>query len=146
MAATKQLVRVRTHEINTGTVDVPVWTPIKGINSTSHSESSTDAETTDYDSGGHPEHMVAERGESWTLSGHKLIDSATGAGDPGQEAVETASRTMGPDSLDQFRWTYPGGKTETFMASAKVTKPGGGNNDPMTWSATLRVSGEPTLA
>lgn len=146
MAATKQLVRVRTHEFNTGTDAVPAWTPIKGITSTSHSDASSDVDTTDYDSMGISEHMVAERGESWTISGKKLIDAADGTGDPGQEAVEALAREVGVPSIGQFRFTYPGGATETFYASAKVTKPGGGNNDTMSWSVVLRVSGAPTLA
>lgn len=127
-----------------GTAD-DTWTQIKGLNSSSHSDASSDADTTGFDSDGANEHMVAERGESWTLAGHKLIDSATGDLDPGQEAVEDLATEVGPDSLGFFKIEYPGGATEIFKASAKVTKPGGGHNDTATWQAVLRVSGVPTF-
>lgn len=146
MAVTKFLARDLDIEINTGTIGSPVWTPIGGLNSLTHSPSSTDAETTDFDSGGHSEHMKAERGESWTLAGFSLEDVADGARDPGQAAVETLANALGLASLGQFKITSPGGNTATFMASAEVTRAGGGNNDPAAWQAVVRVSGEVTYA
>lgn len=146
MAITKFLARDLNIDINTGTIGAPVWTPIKGLNTLTHSPSSTDAETTDFDSNGNPEHMKAERGHQWTLAGYALEDVADGSRDPGQAAVETLAKAMGLASLGQFRTTSPGGNTGTFMASAEVTQPGGGNNDTATWQAVLRVSGEVTYA
>lgn len=146
MAVTKFLARDLSIDINTGTEAAPVWTPIKGINSLTHSPSSSDAETTDFDSNGRSEHMKAERGDSWTLSGFALEDVATGARDPGQLAVETLGRAVGLASLDQFRLTSPGGNTATFSASAEVTTAGGGNNDPASWQAVIRSSGPITYA
>lgn len=152
MAVTKFLSRSMKFFISTGagTDTIPgtaddVWTQIKGLNSKTHADASADAETTGDDSDGANEHMVAERGESWTLAGHKLIDTATGDLDPGQEAVEDLAREVGPASLGYFKIEYPGGSTEIFQASAKVTKPGGGHNDPATWQAVLRVSGVSTF-
>lgn len=118
---------------------------IKGLNSRTHSDSSVDAETTGDDSDGLNEHMVAERGESWTIAGHKLLDTATGDQDPGQEAVETLAREVGPASIGYFKVEYPGGAEELFAASAKLTRPSGGHNDPASWSVTLRQSGPSTF-
>lgn len=152
MAVTKFLSRAMKFYISTGagvdtirgTVD-DVWTQIRGLNSKTHADASADAETTGDDSDGASEHMVAERGESWTLAGHKLLDTVTGDRDPGQQAVETLATEVGSDSLGFFKIVYPGGDIEIFQASAKVTKPGGGHNDTATWQAVLRVSGVPTF-
>ena len=146
MAITKFLARDLTIEINTGSVGFPVWTAIKGLNTLTHAPSSTDAETTDFDSNGAAEHMKAERGETWTLAGFSLEDVTTGNRDPGQQAVESLALAVGLTSLGQFRITSPGGNTATFMASAEVTRAGGGNNDPATWQAVVRVSGAVTYA
>jgi len=146
MAITKFLARDLTIEINTGSVGSPTWTHIGGLNTLSHSPSSTDAETTDFDSDGVPEHMKAERGDSWTLAGMALEDVSNGDRDPGQAAVEALALFMGPASLGQFRITSPGGNTDTFMASAEITRPGGGNNDPATWQAVVRCSGAHAFA
>lgn len=146
MAITKFLARDLTIEINTGSIGSPVWTAIKGLNTLTHAPSSTDAETTDFDSNGAAEHMKAERGETWTLAGFSLEDVTTGDRDPGQQAVEALALTVGLASLGNFRITSPGGNTATFMASAEVTRAGGGNNDPATWQAVVRVSGTVTYA
>lgn len=153
MAVTRFLARMLSIDISTGagtdtisgTAD-DTWTPINGLNSLTHSDSSVDADTTGFDSDGHEESMVAQRGESWTLAGFKLLDTATGDQDPGQQAVEELAREIGPDSVGYFRLTYPGGGTEIFAGTAKFTKPGGGNNDPAAWSVALKVTGAPTYA
>lgn len=146
MAVTKFLARDLDIEINTGTIGSPTWTAIGGLNSLTHSPSSTDAETTDFDSDGRAEHMKAERGDSWTLAGFTLEDVATGDRDPGQAAVETLGKALGLSSLGQFRISSPGGNTITFMASAEVTLAGGGNNDAAAWQAAITVSGDVTYA
>lgn len=150
MALTKFLARDLTIEVSTGvgtdtiagTTD-DTWTPIKGLNSLTHSPGSSDVDTTDFDSDGHAEHMKAERSESWALAGFSLEDVTTGARDPGQLAVETLGRAMGPASLGWFRITSPGGNRIVFQASAEVTLAGGGNNDAAAWEVSLTVSGEP---
>lgn len=146
MAITKFLARDLTIEINTGTIAAPVWTGIGGLNTLTHSPSSSDADTTDFDSNGREEHMKAARGDSWTLAGFHLEDVAAGTRDPGQAAVETLGQALGITSLGQFRITSPGGNTITFMASAEVTLHGGGNNDAASWQAALKVSGAVTYA
>ncbi len=126
-----------------GTAD-DTWTEIKGLNNISHSDASVDADTTGFDSEGVEESMVAQRGESWTIAGFKLLDTTTGDGDEGQEAVETLSRQIGPASVGYFKIVYPGGGNEIFAGTAKFTKPGGGNNDPAGWSVALKVTGAVT--
>lgn len=142
MAVTKFLARDITIEVE----DSPsVFIAIGGIESLTHSPSSEQADTTDFDSNGRAEHFIAQRGDEWTLSGYAKEDVATGDRDPGQEVVETLARQVGPDaSLGTFRITSPGGNVLDFQASAEVTLSGGAHNDPAAWSAKLTVSGDQT--
>src|SRR6185369_4091947 len=119
MAVTKFLARDLTIEIATGGSGGG-YIPVKGLNTLTHSPSSTDAETTDFDSEGHSEHMKAERGDSWTLAGFTLEDVLTGTRDPGQAAVESLAKELGLGSLGAFRITSPGGNKLDFSASAEV--------------------------
>lgn len=119
---------------------------VKGLNSLTHSPSSTDADTTDFDDQGHETHLKAARGESWTLAGFRLEDVANGVRDPGQAAVEEIAQAIGLDSLATFKITSPGGNSIVFRATAEVTLPGGGNNDAAAWQATVKVSGKSTFA
>lgn len=141
MPVTKVLARSTKAEINTGTDASPIWTEIKGLNTIGPEPKMSEADTTAFDSNGRDEHLVASRGMSLTLEGFRYEDEATGARDPGQQAVETLGDAVGTASLGQFRLTSPGGRTWTFKASADVTPMGGGNNDASSWSAKLTVSG-----
>jgi hypothetical protein len=146
MAVTKFLARDLSIAIQVAGTGGNEFIPIKGLNSLTHSPSSTDAETTDFDSEGRSEHMKAERGDSWTLAGFTLEDVLTGDRDPGQAAVEDLAKERGLDSLGTFRITSPGGTTATFQASAETTLAGGGNNDAAAWQAVVRISGDITYA
>lgn len=155
MAITKFLARDLSIAISTdpgtdtisGTTD-DTWTPINGLNSLTHAPSTSRADTSAFDSNGRDEHLVASRGETWTLAGFALEDVSGGAGagdrDPGQEAVEASSKLVGPAGMAFYRITSPGGNVIIFEASAEVTLMGGGHNDAAAWQAVLQVNGEPT--
>lgn len=117
------------------------WIEIKGVNSLTHSPSSTDADTTDFESEGHDQHLKASRGDTWTIQGFALEDVVTGDRDPGQAAVEALAVLVGPAAMGLFRVTSPGGNTITFEASAEVTLSGGSTNDASAWGCTLKVNG-----
>ena len=144
MAVTKFLARDLTIEVRDAADTA--WLPIGGLNSLTHSPSTARADTTDFDSNGRAEHIVAQRGESWTLAGFALEDVATGDRDAGQLRVEELGRARGLNATGSFRITSPGGNTITFDASAEVTIAGGGHNDAAAWNAALEVSGEPVYA
>jgi hypothetical protein len=144
MAVTKFLARDLTIEIASAGSGGG-YVEIHGLNTLTHSPSSSDAETTDFDSDGRAEHMKAERGDTWTLAGFTLEDVLTGDRDPGQAAVEALAQEVGLDSLGAFRITSPGGNTLDFQASAEVTLAGGGNNDAAAWQCVIRVSGPITF-
>lgn len=122
------------------------YIPIKGLNSITHSPTSTDAETSDFNSEGRSEHLKAERGDSWTCAGFTLEDVITGERDPGQARVEAVAQIVGPAALVPFRLTSPGGNTIEFVGSVEVTLSGGGTNDASQWQAVVRASGAITFS
>jgi len=144
MAVTKFLARDLTIEVRDA--GDTAWVAIGGLNSLTHSPATSRADTTDFDANGREEHIVAQRGESWTLSGFAMEDVGTGARDAGQERCETLAKVQGLAAMGSFRLTSPGGNTITFDASVEVTLAGGGHNDAAAWQASLTVSGDPVYA
>lgn len=144
MAVKKVLARDWVASINTGTYVSPVWVEIKGLSTLTFSNGKNDADTTDFNSDGWEEHIVASRNAELAIEGMYLEDPSDGSRDPGQEAVETLSETMGNDSLGDFKLVSPGGTGKRFYASAQIGDVGGGNDDPTSWGATLTRSGQST--
>jgi hypothetical protein len=140
MAVTKFLARDLTFEIAED-ASGDDWLEVKGLQSLVHAPSSTDADTSDFESEGHDEHLKASRGDTWTITGFYLEDVLTGERDEGQVAVEALSRLVGPAAMGIFRVTSPGGNTITFTGSAEVTLHGGSTNDAAAWNATIKTSG-----
>ncbi len=145
MAITKFLARDLTFEVATDSSGSD-FIEVKGLHSLTHSPSSTDADTSDFESGGHDEHLKAARGDTWTITGFTLEDVVTGERDPGQAAVEALAQLVGPAAEGTFRITSPGGNTITFRASAEVTLAGGATNDAAAWNATVKTSGAMSFA
>lgn len=114
---------------------------IKGINSFTIGMTKNDADTTSFEDGGNETHLVASRGQEFTLDGYRLEDVDTGERDPGQQLVEVLATLIGPPSIGEFVIVYPSGWEQPFTGSVSVTPAGGGNNDPNAWSVTLTVSG-----
>lgn len=140
MAATKYLARDLVIEVSDGSE----YVVIGGLNSLTHSPSTTRADITEFDSNGHDEHIVASRGETWTLAGFAVEDVNTGERDEGQLIVEVLGRQIGTLAWGYFRITSPGGNQIVFQATAEVTLAGGGHNDASQWQAVLTVTLEPT--
>lgn len=146
MALVKILARHLSPELNTGTVALPVWTPIGGLNSLTFSTTKTDTDDTDFDSDGWAEHKVAQRANSISFAGFYKEDPVTGDRDAGQEALIALADAVGYDSLKQFRITTPGGNVTVYDVSARVDAPaGGGLNDNSGFNGELTVSGKPVF-
>ena len=142
MAATKWLTRDGEFEVAPAAGSGgPAYIPIGGISSASWSPKTTEADGTDFDSAGHPEQIVAERGEEYTISGFHLEDVGTGTRDAGQARMEVIGAAIGLTSVGTFRWTSPGGNIKTFDGTVEITGPGGGNNDNASWSAKIHMTG-----
>lgn len=133
-------------DINTGTIDTPVWTPVGGLNNWSPSPSVNRADTTKFAQNGRQSHLPASIGYSFTFSGFRQVDESTGNRDAGQLACEALMTQLGPDGLTTFRHSRAGGKVSTFLGSCVVTDGGGGNDDPDAWSVEITVSGDITTS
>lgn len=148
MAVTKVLARGFDFEVDDG-LETSSFLAIGGINTFSVSPSKNDAETTDFDSEGWAEHLVASRGLEIELEGYYMEDEEDGTRDEGQERIEEVAELIGAESIVPFRMTTPGGTTIAMNVSVNAspfgTSTGGGNDDPAGWSATLVVSGKPTI-
>lgn len=138
----EMLARDYTFEVNDGTIAVPDWVQIGGLNTWSHSPSSGDADTTKHVDGGRRSHMKASRGDEFTLSGFRSLNDDLSARDPGQLICEAWAASVGRSSRKQFRITEDdSAETKVFMATAEVTQGGGGNDDPSAWSLKITVTG-----
>lgn len=146
MAVTEIVMQDVDAEINTGTIAVPVWTQIGGITGITPSPSTTRANTHNFDTPGRNRHRVVRRGDSFTIAAQRQEDESDGSRDPGQEAIEAAGRAYGTAAEKQYRFTFPGGGTMTFVATAEVTPFGGGTDDVANWQAVLEVTGDVTVA
>lgn len=123
------------------------WLPILGVNTFTKSTDAETAETTDFQSQGQAQSEKMELSKTLQLQGSRLKDPTTGAGDPGQVAVETLADRLGPASLGGVRFAAPGDTTwEVWTAHVSMGDEGGGNNDKTSWEATFTRSGASTTA
>lgn len=121
------------------------WKLMGGINTFTISNDKEDTDTTDFNSGGYSEHIVAGRSNEVSFEGFYIEDMATGDRDEGQAAVESYADLIGPDAITQVRLTSPGGKVRQFFGSFGVGDIGGGNNDATSWGANFTPSGPPVV-
>ena len=140
MAKTKFLARDLVLQVKIAST----YTAVGGLNTLTHSPSTERADTTGFDENGRPTHIVAQRGDSWALAGHALVDVGTGEKDAGQDYIEASAREVGTAAEEQYRITDPGGNYIEFMATAEVTNPGGGHNDAASWAANIEITGDVT--
>ena len=144
MPKVKVLARNWLIEINNGTDVVPEWVRIGGITSFTLSNDKEDTDTTDFDSGGYGDHIVAGRSFEISFEGFFLEDPTDATRDPGQQAVENLADKIGYESLGQFRMTSPSGLAKVYRGSVGVGDVGGGVTDATSWGATVTVAGRPT--
>src|SRR5690625_3365876 len=120
------------------------WIEIEAIQTIGHTPTKTDADTGHFQAAGRARHIVAERGDEFTLECVYLVDPDTGAIPEGHQALRDLGAKIGYNSIGRFRITGPGGGGVEFDASATVGQPSGGSNDATTFSTTLTVTGEET--
>lgn len=143
MSLGKQLARLFDFEI----YDDTDYVEIGGVTNFSPSTEKNDADTTDFDSEGWLEHIVASRGLSFEIEGYHIEDEEDGSRDGGQEALENYATEVGSEAMTYFHIITPG-ENDIYMEVSVEAPPhgisgGGGNDDPAAWSATLTVSGKP---
>lgn len=146
MAVTRIPAQDVTVEVNTGTIGVPTWTPIGGLVSIALSESETEIDTTNMDSGATDEHKIIRRGKECGLEGQYYADPTNGARDPGQAKVEALARAVLDAAEGQFRIRVIGADAETFTGTARSGEIGGGHNDMLSWQYTVKRTGASVIA
>lgn len=149
MAKQKLLGRFFSFLVNTGTEAAPVYTQVGGINSGTIDWDTSDADVTDFYSGGWNESLTAERGASLSLEGMFVEDPVStvpGERDAGQLKLEDQEKKFGYD--DQIRFRVSSSKSAKViidgLVRTEVAGPtGGGQNDPVGWTADLAFFGSP---
>lgn len=130
------------------TAVTPVYAQVGGLETftLSHSEGEEEADTTTFESGGHPESQPMARGASCTIEG-KIKRGADNAPDAGQASADALAQLIGEDALGGFRFRHKDDEDWTVW-TAWVSKgdTSGGTNDKTSWSATFKRSGQATTA
>lgn len=120
------------------------WEEIENIDSVTHNPTKVDADTGSFSAAGRARHIVAERGDEFTLTIKYVIDDVTGKEPDGNEALRTLASKIGHESIGKFRYVGPNGDGIEFGGSAVVGMPVGARNDPGTYNVTITVSGDIT--
>lgn len=130
-------------KINTGTVAAPVLTAIGGITGISAGQTSQKTDDTDFGTDGWESGTVVQRGRSLSVTLNYKED-ATGAQDPGQEALIALGDAMGPSAKGNFEYTSPGGNKQAFRATCDIQWPSGDKTANAAFTAELTIDGKPT--
>ncbi|MFF7146044.1 phage tail tube protein [Streptomyces nodosus] len=137
-------------EVEDLTATDETWLPIAGLTTFTHNpaENEETAETTAFESEGHYEQDVMQRGASLSLEGQYRVDKTSSEQDPGQAYIdhEWAER-LGIESRNLVRWRHKS-QTSWVVWEATVTpgEQGGGTNEKTSWSATITRCGPATSA
>lgn len=92
------------------------YTKIGGVTKWGDSHDPTDADATDFDSGGWGAALTTKIAYSVAIDGQFLVNPRTGERDPGQLAVERSARRVGPLGLRRYRVSAI--PTLTFLATS----------------------------
>lgn len=123
---------------------VPVWTEVGGITdgAVDYSANEQAEETTTWDDDGQYRQEMMQRGGKLTLSGRVLADSVTSVREPGQAQLNTHADKLGPASVINTRFRYPGAATWiTWAATVSRGEEGGGNNNKVGFKFELTRCG-----
>lgn len=137
-------------EVEDADAATETWLPVLGITTftVNPGENEETADTTAFDSEGHYEQDVMQRGATLSLEGQYRIDKTTKAQDPGQAYIDTVwANLLGIESQNRVRYRHTS-QTKWAVWSATVTpgEQGGGTNEKTTWSATITRCGAATIA
>lgn len=145
-AGTEQLVSTLARkwklDVNTGTVAVPVWTPVRAIGELKTTVESNMEDDSDYDSDGWASESKTQM--KWTLETKVLrkIGVTSSNYDPGQEAIRAAADQFGSAGTPQFRWYDRDGGPEAYTGFASVSwEPEGGEAKDLD-TVTIKLSGQ----
>jgi len=110
-------------DVNTGTVDIPVWVPAMALTNLAEAQSYTTQDTSTYDTGNMGSDMPTQFKK--TLTGSFLRKKDVGVEDLGQAALRAAGTSL---ELLQIRWYDRNGGPESYIGWAFVQwEPQGGD-------------------
>lgn len=127
----------------------PVWTQVAGITEASVDPSANEetTDTVDFDSDGQYAQEIMQRGAKLTVKGRKLVDSTTGAVEPGQAQLDTHAAAVADASVVNVRFRYPLATTWTvWAATVSRGEEGGGTSDKVGFSYEITRCGAATTA
>lgn len=117
------LARKWVFEINTGTVAVPVWTTVKGLNSLTVTEAEPNLEDDNvYEDAGYT--GQTKTGLSWNAAAtvmRRTDPTDVTIYDPGQEKLRLLGRTLGPTGVAHCRFYDRDGGPEAFTGFGEVS-------------------------
>lgn len=121
-------------EVNTGTTDAPVWTPVRGRSEFQPTQEPTMQDDSDMDSDGWKSQSVTAQAWGATFKVFRKVDNVDETTyDAGQEYLRLAANEMGVDNSVEVRWYEgaPGGpRVEAYQGDAAVSwSPDGGGMD-----------------
>lgn len=92
-------------EVNTGTDETPVWTPVKGLNSITLNIDGEVVDVSDYDSGGWQDNLTTFHNWGITVEGFEGFTGTNAAPveDPGQEALRAKGLLLGDEAYATVR-------------------------------------------
>jgi hypothetical protein len=132
-------------DVNTGTYAVPVWIAVNGVTNFVPKQDPTLQDDSDFDSDGSKSQAktALQFGADVTV-GRKVTAASATVYDPGQEALRTASRTLGTGGIVDVRYyevTSGGPTAEAYRGYAEVSwVPAGGAMDALE-GASITLTG-----
>ncbi|WP_433426351.1 phage tail tube protein (plasmid) [Microtetraspora malaysiensis] len=134
-------------DVNTGPVETPVWTPVKGLTSFKETTDDSTEDDGDFDDEeGWGSEVVTER--KWKIEAEgrrKRTDAATFTPDLGQEAIRKAARKVGFGANILVRWYRRDGAPDAYEGTCTVSDfaKGGSTTDLEPFSFSLNGQGAP---
>lgn len=128
-------------DVNTGTVSVPVWTPVRGIGELKDAIDSNAEDDSDYDSDDWGSDVVTQLKWSLEVKVGRKVGVTSGAYDLGQETLRAAASRTGSASIKEVRWYDRNGGPEAYRGFGSVGwEPEGGDAKALK-IATIKISG-----
>lgn len=128
-------------DVNTGTVNSPVWTPVRGIGELKDSVDTNLEDDSDYDSDGWGSDVKTQLKWGLEVKLGRKIGVTSEAYDAGQEKLRTAATEFGAAGTVQVRWYDREGGPEAYSGFASVSwEPEGGDSKALK-IVTAKLSG-----
>lgn len=128
-------------DINTGTVAVPVWTPVRAIGELKPTLESNMEDDSDYDSDGWASETRTQLKWSLEVKVLRKIGVTSDNYDPGQEALRIAAEAFGSAGTPQLRWYDRDGGPEAYSGFGSVSwEPEGGEAKDLD-TVTIKIAG-----